>query len=145
MFASEEIIEAYAQRLQSSFSSSSPRIDGSNNEMAGHVISFECHPKPITPQWLHERMNEDLSESQSRSFVNLLHNKKFIDPASNMLLVDPRRYWKNEILPLVKQQEERFSDLAVLGLEECINLADGTHELTSEHIEDVYEFWVGGR
>ena len=110
-------------------------------------IKFTCHPKPITSEWLHTRI-EHLTLQQSQAIVDILIETNSIDSSTGYLLVNPRRQWK-KIYTKMQQHPVLLNDSGVVqnsilleSIEECFNLAEAMHELTSEYITDVYEFWT---
>ena len=55
------------------------------------------------------------------------------------MIQNSRRAWLKQTKTLAT--ELGLSPVTLSSLEELFNLADGIHELTSEHIDEVFAFW----
>jgi hypothetical protein len=102
------------------------------------VATYESHPQPVTGKWLSDRI-DNLSLDQATTLVNQLVDVAVLDKETHFLVQDSRRAWKNEIEKRAIQLG--LDDLILPFLQELLNLADGGHELTSEHIDEVFAFW----
>ena len=108
--------------------------------------SFMCLPKPITAKFLSTPRIDNLSLQHARIIVTILEKNSIIDSNTGVLLVNPRRYWKKITQKLseidVLKNSVVNNPVVMASIEESLNLADGTHELTSAYIQEVYEFWT---
>ena len=108
------------------------------------TIKCTCYPKPITAEWLHTRI-ENLSLHQAQAIVDILVDTNSIDNAG-YLQVNPRRQWKKIHAKMQNnaalQDSVMQNSIVLSGIEESFNLAEGMHELTSDYITDVYQFWT---
>jgi hypothetical protein len=83
---------------------------------------------------------DTLSLDVANTLVNQLVDVAVLDKETQLLVQDSRRAWKNQIKGLASKLGID-EDLILASLQELFNLADGGHELTSEHIEKVFVFW----
>jgi hypothetical protein len=104
------------------------------------VATYESHPQPVTGKWLSDRIDK-LSLDQADISVNQLVEAAILDKQTQFLVPDSRRAW-NEIEKVAHSTIGLAKDdLTLASLQELFNLADGGHELTSEHMDQVFAFW----
>jgi hypothetical protein len=101
------------------------------------VKTFACKPKPVSAAWL-SRSIDSLSLQQANEVVEKLIKMSIIDKETGMFLKNPGQAWSwiaSEVL-------EGFDKITIECFEEAFQLAYGEHELTREHIEEVWSFFT---
>jgi hypothetical protein len=102
------------------------------------VATYKSHPQPVTGKWLSDRI-DNLSLDQANTLVNQLVDVAVLDEETHFLVQDSRSAWNSQIKKLASKLG--LGGLTLPSLQELFNLADGGHELTSEHIAEVFAFW----
>jgi hypothetical protein len=101
------------------------------------VKIFACEPKPVSAAWLSGSM-ESLSLQQANEIVKHLIEMSIIDRGTGMLLKNPGQAWSS----ITNEALEGFDDMTIDSLKEVFNVAYGRHEMTREHIEEVWSFFT---
>jgi len=111
-----------------------------------NVQLYSCDPKPVTASWLYEKMVPHLSIEQTETILEILQTPPMdlIDPITGDVQRNPRE--KQSLMEsLSLWNEVDFSsgsgkEVFFISLGEILNIAYGQHEMTSEHIEEVFDF-----
>jgi hypothetical protein len=100
------------------------------------VKTFACKPKPVSAAWLSGGI-DSLSLQQATEVVEHLIDMSVIDRETGMLLKNPGKAWSG----IASGVLEGFDIITIDSLGEAVNVAYGNHELTREHIEEVWSFF----
>lgn len=101
------------------------------------VKMFACEPKPVSAAWLSGSI-DSLSQQQANKVVEHLIEMSRIDRETGMLLNNPGQAWSS----ITSEVLEGFDRRTIDSLGEAFNVAYGKHELTREHIEEVWSFFT---
>jgi hypothetical protein len=101
------------------------------------VRTFACEPKPVSAAWLSGSI-DSLSLQHANEVVGHLIEMSIIDRETGFLLKHPGQAWSS----IASEGLERFDDITIDSLKEAFNVAYGKHEMTREHIEEVWSFFT---
>jgi hypothetical protein len=123
------------------------------------VQTYRCGPVPVTTNLLVERI-EGLSTESANIVIRGLVRLNIIgviseepnksdgnnddDDGGAVLMEDPRRVWDQIEQILVNDVHAEPSLLMIESIREVLNVAYAYHELTSEHVGKVVQFWLDG-
>jgi hypothetical protein len=119
------------------------------------VQTYRCGPIPVTTNLLVERI-EGLSTESANIVIRGLLRLNIIrmvseepnksdgknDDDGAVLVEDPRRVWNQIEQVLVNDVHAEPSLLMIESIREVLNVAYAYHELTSEHVDKVVQFWL---
>jgi hypothetical protein len=99
---------------------------------------FICEPKPVEASWIHEDIPSiPLEKAQSIMAKLSKPPLSVIDTQTHKLTKDPRGIWKS----IVKTTLDGLEEVEVSSVQELLNVAWASHEMTSEHLPKVVQFW----
>jgi hypothetical protein len=102
------------------------------------IKTFACEPKPVSAAWLSGSI-DSLSLQQANEVVVHLIDRSMIDRETGILLKNPGQAWSS----ISSEVLNGFDAMIIDSLGEALNVAYGKHELTREHIEEVWSFFTG--
>jgi hypothetical protein len=101
------------------------------------VKIFACEPKLVSAAWLSGSI-DSLSLQQANEVVAHLIDMSIIDRETGMLLKNPGQ----ALSSIASEVLEGFDNITIDSLKEAFNVAYGKHEMTREHIEEVWSFFT---
>jgi hypothetical protein len=97
--------------------------------------TFACKPKPVSATWLSGSI-DSLSLQQANDVLEYLIEMSILDRRTGLLLKNPKQAWSW----IASEAFEGFDKITIDSLKESFSVAYGKHELTREHIEEVWSF-----
>jgi poly(3-hydroxybutyrate) depolymerase len=101
------------------------------------VVTFACESKPVSAAWLSESI-DSLSLQQANEVVEHLVEMSIIDRETGMLLYRPGQ----ALGSILSEVLDGVDEIIIDSLNEAFNVAYGEHEMTREHIEEVWSFFT---
>ena len=107
------------------------------------VHQTTVEPRPVTAEFLTERLSNSLSKAAAEQLVKELKAASLLDKDSNMLLENPRGSSWREVVANSASEEVKGLPLEAdkSGLSELLNLAWAGHEIVSDGIGDVLDWF----
>ena len=95
-------------------------------------------PLPITDSFFHDRIST-ISLPQSTAMAQALQRAKYLDPATQLLLEDPRRSgWRDVLRPHAPAWDSLRADQSAIS--EVLNVAQGRHEMTRDGVREAIQY-----